>query len=185
VSLSCGLLGLLKYAPMTGYDLKKVFEESVDFFWSAQTSQIYRELKSLERDGSVVSRMEPSTSGPNRRVYSITEAGLERLRTWLREVSDDTGEDDRNAFLMHVFLSSAVGGEELLHQLRRRLVKYKRDIERLDAVPSTMQKLGGLFDTSKELLFWKIALRRGYHDVESHIRWAEESIALLEAQGYR
>lgn len=40
MSLSYGLLGLLNYFPMSGYDLKKIFDDSINFFWAAQTSQI-------------------------------------------------------------------------------------------------------------------------------------------------
>lgn len=49
MSLPHAILGLLNYMPMTGYDLKNFFDDSIDFFWSAQMSQIYRELKNLEK----------------------------------------------------------------------------------------------------------------------------------------
>lgn len=185
MSLLYGLLGLLNYAPMSGYDLKKVFEESVNFFWSAQTSQIYRELKALEKAGCVVSWLEPGSAGPARRIYRITDLGIRRLREWLLDMPDETGEDNRNEFLLRVFLSSNVGGDELLRQLRRRLDKYRGDLRRLQTVQDGMAKHGDKFDIEREIPFWRISISRGFHDVESHIRWAEESIRYLEEQGFR
>ena len=44
VSLKHGLLGLLNYQPMTGYELDKEFKESLAYFWQAKPQQIYREL---------------------------------------------------------------------------------------------------------------------------------------------
>ena len=55
MSLKHGLLGLLNYGSMTGYELNKVFRDSLSFFWQAKTSQIYRELDAMERCGWLTS----------------------------------------------------------------------------------------------------------------------------------
>lgn len=185
MSLRSGLLGLLQYSPMSGYDLKKIFENSVNYFWSAQTSQIYRELKSLEKAKMVKSAMAPSESGPNRRVYTITALGKSELRKWLLNMPEETGEDNRNEFLMRVFLSSNVGGNELLFMLESRLKKYKSDIERLKASESEIPNYRKMFNVENELLYWKIAVSRGFHDIQSHIHWAEENIRMLKELGFK
>lgn len=46
--LKHGILGLLNYQDMTGYEINTVFRDSLCYFWNAQTSQIYRELQTLE-----------------------------------------------------------------------------------------------------------------------------------------
>lgn len=184
MSLRFGLLGLLHYTPMSGYDLKGIFENSVKFFWSAETSQIYRELKSLETSKFVKSKMEVSQSGPNRKVYSVTEQGSKALKDWLLETQDNSWEDNRNEFLMRVFLASNVGGNELLRQLEKRLEKYRRDLNSLQGLAQVMESYGQKFDTSQVNLFWRIAASRGFHDVQSHIAWAEESITLLKSIGF-
>ena len=75
MSLANALLGLLDYRSMTGYDLKKTFDDTIDFFWSAQMSQIYRELNNLEEKGLVKSKIEPQDKRPDRKVYQLTEEG--------------------------------------------------------------------------------------------------------------
>ena len=47
--LKHGILGLLNYGDMTGYEIREVFNKSLNFFWQAQSSQIYRELRTLEK----------------------------------------------------------------------------------------------------------------------------------------
>ena len=47
--LKHGILGLLNYHEMTGYEIMEVFRDSLNYFWDAKTSQIYRELHGLEQ----------------------------------------------------------------------------------------------------------------------------------------
>lgn len=49
--LKHGILGLLNYGDMTGYEIMTVFRDSLSHFWTAQKSQIYRELQALEKNG--------------------------------------------------------------------------------------------------------------------------------------
>ncbi len=180
MSLSYALLGLLNYTPMTGYDLKKVFDDSINFFWSAQTSQIYRELKGLEKKGCIVSTVKPSEKGPDKRVYSITGHGVSCLKEWLASMPDEIDEDNRNAFLVRVFLSSQIGVDELFFQIQKRLKKYQKDYQSLKSVENKIQEYMQKFGTEDEVPYWKIVLKRGFHDVESHIRWAEETLNYLQ-----
>ncbi|MHB1042840.1 MAG: PadR family transcriptional regulator [Eubacteriales bacterium] len=180
MSLSYAILGLINYSPMTGYDLKKLFDDSINFFWSAQTSQIYRELKTWEKKGCIVSTVQPSEKGPDKRIYGITEQGIDCLKNWLSDMPDEVDEDNRNAFLLRVFLLSQLGVDELVFQIQKRLKKYRRDLLNLKAVESKMQAYAQTFGREDEVHFWKIILSRGYHDVESHIHWAEESLEYLE-----
>lgn len=87
MSLKHGLLGLLNYGKMTGYDLDKTFKDSPYYFWPAQTSQIYRELNEMERLGWLTSEIIFQTDKPNRKLYGITASGEVELRNWLAENS--------------------------------------------------------------------------------------------------
>jgi len=44
---------------------------------------VYRTLRRLEDAGSVTSSWQPGSSGPNRRMYEITDLGREHLRDWV------------------------------------------------------------------------------------------------------
>lgn len=84
---SWALLGVLSYEQeLTGYDIRKWISWSMRFFYGSPAySQIYTELKKLEKLGLVESRVENSGETRSRRVYRITEAGFDAVRRWADE----------------------------------------------------------------------------------------------------
>ena len=81
--LSHAILGFLEFNPMSGYDLKKYFDQSISHFWSATQSNIYKALENLEKEGMVVSEVILQEGRPNRKQYHVTEQGRAELRRWL------------------------------------------------------------------------------------------------------
>ncbi|MFD9206941.1 PadR family transcriptional regulator [Streptomyces sioyaensis] len=82
------VLGLLSFGDeLSGYDLKKWSDFSLRFFyWSPSFSQIYGELKRLEKAGYVSARRVAQETGHrDKRVYVITDEGMAAVRHWARE----------------------------------------------------------------------------------------------------
>ena len=85
MSLTYGILGFLSYGSMTGYDLAKAFSCSVNFFWNAQTSQIYRELgRAWSQANLCCRRSDPTRSFilSRRRVGKAFRGGSRLKRGW-------------------------------------------------------------------------------------------------------
>jgi PadR family transcriptional regulator, regulatory protein PadR len=79
--LTTYLLMMLRSWNAYGYEL--VRQLAFFGFGAIDPANVYRALRDLERDGYVTSQWDTSvTSGPARRVYTITEAGLEALNLW-------------------------------------------------------------------------------------------------------
>ena len=73
------ILLLLREQPAHGYDL---LERIRGFgFTRDDPGRLYRALRALEDEGLVHSAWETSDSGPDRRIYDLTRAGME----WLHE----------------------------------------------------------------------------------------------------
>ncbi|KOU25851.1 PadR family transcriptional regulator [Streptomyces sp. WM6372] len=86
------VLGLLSFGEeLSGYDLKKWSDRSLGFFyWSPSFSQIYSELKRLEKAGYASSRLVAQETGArDKRVYRITDEGMAAVREWARETPVD------------------------------------------------------------------------------------------------
>lgn len=83
---SWALLGLLSYEhELSGYDIRKWTDWSMRFYFGSPAySQIYSELKKLEKMGLLTSRVE-NTGPRSRRLYKITPAGLEAATKWARD----------------------------------------------------------------------------------------------------
>lgn len=79
---SYAVLGLLSFGePLSGYEIRK---RSV-FYWSPAQSQIYSELRRLEKLGYVTSEKVPQEGKPDKRMYTVLGAGLAELERWLAE----------------------------------------------------------------------------------------------------
>ena len=99
--LKHGILGLLNYHEMTGYEIMEVFRDSLNYFWDAKTSQIYRELHGLEQKEWVSKIVILQSGKPDKNMYSITESGHTELLRWLAD--DDLGLRVKAPVLMKVF----------------------------------------------------------------------------------
>lgn len=74
------VLALLSEGDIHGYELEKqVFNRGFRFWAQLGRSSIYNSLRMLEKSGLVKSRSKEG-GGPNRKVFSVTKAGLQRLR---------------------------------------------------------------------------------------------------------
>jgi poly-beta-hydroxybutyrate-responsive repressor len=71
------LLLLLREQPAHGYDLLERLRRLG--FVRDDPGGLYRALRSLEADGLVRSAWEPSSEGPDRRIYELTRGGMEEL----------------------------------------------------------------------------------------------------------
>lgn len=80
-TVSLVLLGILDGAgePRYGYQITKGIDPGL---LDTKQGALYPVLRSLERSGLLSSAVEPSTAGPPRRYYRITEAGRETLASW-------------------------------------------------------------------------------------------------------
>lgn len=79
------LLGVLDQArePLYGYQIAKRIETGTQEVTMMKQGSLYPVLRSLERNGLVTSRVEPSVSGPPRRYYRITKSGRQTLKEWI------------------------------------------------------------------------------------------------------
>jgi DNA-binding PadR family transcriptional regulator len=87
MSIKYAILGLLNYSDMHGYQIKKHIEKNFGHMWSINFGQIYPNLKELKEKG-FINMMEAAPSengGPQKKLYSITEKGIDEFSRWLAE----------------------------------------------------------------------------------------------------
>jgi PadR family transcriptional regulator AphA len=88
MSIEFAILGLLSWRSLSGYDLKKMFQDSVGLYWSGNNNEIYRTLVNLHKESQVSMEVLPQENLPARKIYSITEKGRSELRRWLLATTD-------------------------------------------------------------------------------------------------
>jgi DNA-binding PadR family transcriptional regulator len=182
MSLKHGLLGLLNYGSMTGYELNKAFSESLSFFWQAKTSQIYRELDAMERHGWLTSERIIQSEKPNKRVYTITMGGKEELAKWLSLPEADILDAMRvrSAFLMRVFFAGETSIEQSLEMLRTYREKCLENSKEMSVAHDAISEYGPIVGDDRKALYWKMTLLYGEAFCSAGLDWADKAIALLE-----
>ena len=180
MSLDHILLGLLR-EPSTGYDLKATFSDRIRHFWSAEISQIYPTLKRLEQRRLLRSRVEPSPKGPNRKVYTLTAAGREELRDWLR--GGPVVGTERFAYLAQLYFMDAIGdiGETraFMISLRDHLARWLTHLQAIER--EVTDAAGPAPERYSDAGFHRFAaLRMGIHSVGSKVLWCDETIAAID-----
>lgn len=184
MTLRYAILGLLTYNDLTGYSLKKMFDDSIKNFWYASMSQIYRELNKLEDDGYVTSVIQPQSDRPDKRIYSITDSGRKAFKEWITRFPEQLSKEKRDEFSLRLFFGSNLAAEELVKQFERLIEEKKQQLENINRFVCLsdyyMQKLalyGG------EEIYWRFILRRASMNINTTIQWAQECITALKNKG--
>ncbi len=86
-ALALMLLGMLDRIgePTYGYDLARRLAEHAPDGEAPRQGTLYPALRSLEKLGLLASTVEPSTSGPPRKYYRVTDDGRDALAAWRAE----------------------------------------------------------------------------------------------------
>lgn len=180
MSLNHIILGLLR-TPQSGYDLKAAFDRSLNYFWPAELSQIYRVLQKMEDDKLLTSEKQPSPQGPARRVYSLTDPGRDELRSWL-----DQGPifgDERFTYLAQVFF---LGEHDDLNKTQNFVTQMRETfIERLaiyDTIEQAWQSGHEHYPDleTSEGFHMHLTLRMGLHRMNAAVQWCDETLSRIE-----
>lgn len=80
------ILAILKFQEATGYEIRKSCTDGpFSYFGDISYGSIYPTLAKLEAEGLVVGRMEQDAGKPERKVFSLTDAGEDVLFLALQE----------------------------------------------------------------------------------------------------
>jgi PadR family transcriptional regulator AphA len=170
------LLGLLRHGERSGYDLRKLVERSVGYYWTPAKTQIYSSLPRLVESGLATRRTVRQTERPDKHLYSITEAGREAVADWIVSAPLDAGLG-RNVLLLKLGLADEGQAGPLLAQVQER----RAEIEQLRRELVLLDAAGGDRDPPFEYL----TRRYGFFHVDTLGRWLDEVAEALERAASR
>lgn len=131
---SWAVLGMLAFGEeLSGYELKKWADWSIRFFyWSPSFSQVYTELKKLEKHGFVTSRVKHDNGVRGRRLYTITESGTAAVGRWANEAPIDPP-ILKHGVMLRIWLGHLNEPERLKEILREHIEYVEKMRRRADA----------------------------------------------------
>ncbi|WP_430382166.1 PadR family transcriptional regulator [Streptomyces sp. P10-4] len=181
MALRNALMAALLEGEASGYDLAKGFDASVANFWMATPQQLYRELERMEREGLIAARVVEQERRPNKRLFSLTEAGLDAVRAY---VAEPPGRPTtvRDELLVKVQCADIGDIEavraaitERMEWAAAKLARYERLKERLlsgrteDEYCAQAERIGPY-----------LTLLRGMAFERENLRWGETALRILE-----
>ena len=174
--LKHGILGLISNGEKTGYEVMTVFRDSLSHFWKAQTSQIYRELQTMESLGWISQRHVPQSGKPDKNVYSITPEGRDELVRWLR---DDTSLRFNNPLMMKTFFMGELPVEENIDffEAFRDAAVFPDGGKRASANADMYRQA---VNHPEKAIYWKLTIEFGRRYEAMQREWCEWCIEELE-----
>jgi len=184
MALRNAVMAALLEGEASGYDLAKGFEASVANFWMATPQQLYRELERMEGEGLVSARVVQQERRPNKRLFSLTDAGLEVLRDYVGEApaKPPALRDELMVKVQCVDIGDVGDFEavrasvaERFERATAKLARYRRMQERMldgrteDEYLATAERIGPYLT-----LLGGIALER------ANLQWSETALKRLE-----
>lgn len=180
IMLKHGILGLLTYGDMSGYEIRTVFKDSLNYFWKAQTSQIYRELNVLEKNGWIEKQTVEQDGRPDKNICSITDEGRKELLRWLSDPNLDVEMDKRTPTLMKTFFMGELPISDSLKFFRRLNQEFRDDLEDLQEADNSIVYYQDRIPNKKDALFWQMTADFGKRYMQMYLDWTEDCIQLLE-----
>jgi len=169
------ILGLLRIAPMSGYEIRKELSSSCGYFWSESYGQIYPALRELKARGWARPRAGGRVEGNRtRHTYAITAKGRGAFDGWLREPPRPS--PPRDELLLKLFLSDRefldppeVWIRDLLEEETERIRRLRR---LQDQLPRGDHR-------HPNLRFWLFALEHVERRAEATVAWCQKTLATI------
>lgn len=180
MSIEHAILGLLSLNSLSGYDIKKMFEGSPALYWSGNNNQIYKALIKLHEQGWVSRETQIQDASPTRKVYSITEKGLEELRRWV--LTNPEIPQIKNSFLIKLAWADLLTADELDHlleryesELRTQLAMLNFQKQQRNVSPSGVSRDAYinvlLARTQREIFLWNMILENWLSYYQAELNW--------------
>ncbi|KUO05108.1 PadR family transcriptional regulator [Streptomyces caeruleatus] len=179
MSLRYAVLAALLEGEASGYELSKSFDVSFANFWPATPQQLYRELERLAQDGLVEARFVQQERRPNKRMFTLTEAGREDLRAFAAEPPRrPTAVRDELLIKLQAMEDPETTRaliEERMSWARGKLDRYARVRDRL-----LDGRTEDEFLRESDRVGPYLTLLRGISFEEENLRWCERVLAVLQ-----
>lgn len=170
MSINYAILGMLSARSLTGYDLKKIIQDSPFMPWSGNNNQIYKALVELLEKGWVTNEVHHQDSAPSKKIYTITDAGREELKAWV--LSPPELPEFKSTFLVRLAWADSLDPSEL----SALLTGYEHEIELQIAAEKEKLRRGEFSPrrTPRETYLWDQIHGRILMQYRSELEWIRQ-----------
>lgn len=180
------LLGLLSTSARTGYDVRKWLDSHGPYLgYSAQTSQIYRQLGKLVDRKWAFPTPDPRESGPDAKLYQITDEGRQKLQEWIDSPYEPPMRPLDSDFQVRLHFAAPQSPEKALELVRTEL-RFRRKHRQNHVLGMGLADEDFPPGVNEDERYWheelaRIRSERGLYMVTSLMAWLEATELRLEA----
>ncbi|HYB90340.1 MAG TPA: PadR family transcriptional regulator [Candidatus Binataceae bacterium] len=175
--LRFAILELLDHRPLSGYELKRRFNGSIVFFWHANQSQIYRELRKMEKAGLIVGHKVTHQWRPTKTVYQVTPKGRAEAVAWLGKAPKLQAIKDE--MMLKCFAFNLISDGEAEAQIEHHRGLHQKQLDFYSQLERQLEERHGpLSRTRDPILFWNAQCL--YHAIEYERMYLEWCARTLE-----
>ncbi|MCY9590231.1 PadR family transcriptional regulator [Paenibacillus chitinolyticus] len=164
------ILGFIYGEAMTGYELKKRFDESVAHFFGATFSGIYPALRRMEKEGLIEKEVVPQEGRPSKNIVRITEKGRQSFADYLKSPLSP-GVQKSDLLVRYFFGRYAAEG-----QIRGWLLEERERMT--DTREGLLHMRRGALNDPETDAFRLKTLEMGIAQIEFSLRWIDEELAM-------
>jgi DNA-binding PadR family transcriptional regulator len=169
------LLGMLTLGPMTGYDIKKLFDGSLRNFWAESYGQIYPILRRLVEHGWATQKEERLAGRPTRKVYTITAKGRAALHRWLNEKTEP--QNIRIEVLLKLFFGAEVPLAVSRAQVRAAKAQAERNLASYREIDARLRSTKA---PTRGQPFWLMTVDYGLTYQQAVVDWCDRTLKRLK-----
>jgi len=164
------ILGLLRQEAMSGYQIRKIFEETAMGNYSSSPGTIYPALKRLQKLELVLNTL-PDTR--NKTKFIISKKGLTALKQWLQQTvtAKEVARKQNELFLRFAFMGQLIN--------RKKQLKFLQEFHDLlqDYIVELQTFHKANFDTLP--LHGRLAFEHGLVSNKTTLKWCKSSLVHL------
>lgn len=174
------LLGMLNEQDLSGYDMKLLLDKRIHhIYWSPAKSQIYGELRRLEKAGWVTMTEVAQTNRPDKRVYHITDAGRAALHEWL-ETTESEPDIFKSPMMLHVLFGHLLPRETLVTQMEARQRKLTSELTKYEKRTQDVRAQSLAPHADPQLPFLLMSMEFQVNLLQSALTWTAETVTQLK-----
>lgn len=115
------ILGLLQEEDLSGYELKKIIDINMAFFWQESYGQIYPELAHMKEEGLIdFADTDTADKAKHEKVkYKLTPEGIKALEHWME--AENEKDTIRSEFLLKMYFST----DQKVSKMRKHILQFQ------------------------------------------------------------
>ncbi|MDH5654717.1 MAG: PadR family transcriptional regulator [Spirochaetia bacterium] len=169
------LLGILSFGPKSGYEIRKLIESSIGFFWQESYGQIYPMLERLRSEKAVDVKEVEQKGRPDKKIYSLTEEGEAKLKSWL--AADAQKQPLRDELLLKVFFGGLTDPGNLIRILQNENFECREKLKIFQNIKKELDVC-----SHENVKFSIFTLNYGIEYMKMQSKWCEKTIQEIQKE---